>query len=184
MQAQKESVHNINGHTSKTARTHYIYDARSRDVVNAGQAFAKIVSEPISMIPGHTCIHDAHPKPNADTDADTNENKDADETTMRTHKKKRHEFDEENSWGFKHPCYGLDTKRAKWTHDELSIIRQKMDGILNNNGGDEPANLNVLVLEEILEDPDAKPHFLYKHIETNLAIRHGIRKVKIPGPDL
>ena len=137
------------------------------------------------MIPGNVRIDEAYPEPNADADADAdvdaNENADADtdETTMKKRKTNRHECGGENSWGVEHPCYGLDTKRAKWTNDELFIIKQKVEDIMNNNGGVEPANLNVLVLEEILEDPSAKPHFLYKHIENNLAIRHGIRKVKI-----
>jgi hypothetical protein len=174
MQAQKESVHNINGHTSSIARTHYIHAARSRDVVNAGQTFAKMVAEPVPIIPIQDCDHIAH----EDTDANADTSGSAIETVKQSRKHKRHECEEEKGWGFEHPSYDLETKRAKWTHDELSIIRQKMTDIVNSNGGVEPANLNVLVLQDILEDPSAKPHFLYKHIETNLAIRNGIRKIK------
>jgi hypothetical protein len=84
---------------------------------------------------------------------------------------------EKIGWGTKHPCYGRDIKRARWSEDELRIVKFKVDTIVSKNNGEVPFNLNVLVLEDVRGDPNAKQYFLDKHVESNLAIRNGIRQI-------
>ena len=85
--------------------------------------------------------------------------------------------DEKIGWGTKHPCYGRDVKRARWSDDELRIVKFKVNTIVSNNNGEVPTNLNVLVLNDVLGDLNAKQFFLNKHVESNLAIRNGIRQI-------
>jgi hypothetical protein len=164
-------MHNINGHTGKVAKTHYIVGARSQDVLHAGAAFSKM-AQPLSMIPG------TNPSAGAGQEVALFETLKG--VTLTTNAGKRGQCeDDEVGWGMKHPCYGHESKRAMWTEEELKIVKQKMEDIIDNNNGNKPANLNILVLDKIVNDPSAKPFFLHKHVESNTAIRHGIRKVQV-----
>jgi hypothetical protein len=156
-QADRESISNINGHSSRIARMYYVERDRVKDVCNTRNLFRHIVATEDNA--PDSCFNAVE------------------FGGVEWPKQAIHDY---CNWGVQHPDYTKNTKRAKWSRAELEYICDWMKGRLLTKV--KHGNLQTVsaLWYYITRGPgkeQAQLIFHSNHILDSARLRHGYRIV-------
>ena len=177
---EKEAIHNINGHSSKTAKVEYVMADRQDDVRVSRQLFQRLSEDSISS---HRHENDARyyevPElPNDDhsipeiSSEDYLQLFDDEPTSQSTNNNNGRPRFEHPQWGTAHEDYAKENPtKVTWTKQEKDYIGQWVEQALK----DKPVLSNLMsnCLSAIKADPSAIPIFHSFHIVNSARLRSG-----------
>lgn len=179
-QAEKEAVHNLNGHSSQIVQDYYLLEDQRENITSAGRAFdnlyfnrrgKKVTTKvPPAAVPND----DDYYCGDYDDDDDfvvPNFN-DFEATPAQPAAAAEDLY---NDWGLKHPERSLTSnKRVTWSNAEIDYIRNFYTKTIKAN----PAAEKTIVsrcLKAIQADQNARHLFHRNHTLTSARLRHGYR---------
>ena len=171
---EKESIHNVNGHSSHTAEVEYVMAQREDDVDNCRAIFERLQNEDEQ----HQRPHDEYEQHLDHTDFeglfDEQEQPSQRPSTTQVRQPRRPAIDERlvhPNWGTSHEEYHKTGQRIKWTTKEKAYIGKYCEQKIK-----EKPDISCLIAscrQAILQDPKAIPIFHKHHLIKNDRLRAG-----------
>jgi len=144
---ERQSIMNINGHTSQIVQDYYIKRDRHQDVQNARNAIAQITNQ-----------SDEQNIISEDYDYDFDFDIDYENGSIEKHT--------QSEWGSCHPNQNPNAKRVQWSEDELNYLK-----MLRN---EKKLIKSAHCLKAIMNDPACYKIFHVNHIMNSGRLRNGI----------
>lgn len=166
--AEKEAIHNVNGHSSQTTKDYYLYEDMADSVEKASQAYDVMRNPSAAPAVSHQLNHlNAHI---------------VNQTTITNNTGKipipwsnrRARTLQPIDWGADHPNYASRTKRASWSDMEMDYIARWYQESVQLNPGN-VSRMSSRLLLKIQSDPVAHRIFHEIHVLNSARLRTGVR---------
>jgi hypothetical protein len=159
--AEKEAIHNVNGHSSQMTKDYYLYEDMADSVEKTSQAYEAMRNA--------SATPEAHNAPFPQITSSTN--------TVNTPipwSARRARSLQPIHWGIDHPNYLSNNKRATWSDQEMDYIAQWYQESVQSNPGN-VSRMAARLLALIQKDEAAHRIFHEIHVLNSARLRTGVR---------